>query len=304
MNFVAQASVAIVIPVHNAIDHLPRTLDVLKTMDWSQAMVIVVDDGSNDGTAEFLETRPELVVVQGRGDLWWSGAVDAGCRAAIERGAEILVLWNDDDVAASANCIGDLVWFVRNKGGCAAPVILEQLGEGKLSVFSAGGAVDWLAGGLQLRESGTVYDPLRAELRCDWLSGNSLAFAADLFIELGGFDVRRFPQYRGDSDFTMRASKRGLPCTALFSCWVVNDLRRTGMNFWQRVGLRQFADGLVSLKSSYHVGSTVRFYVRHCPRRYIALSLAMFYAKYVYATLKTWLTPPGTREPSVGSRSE
>lgn len=290
MNFAAEAAVGVIIPVHNAMDHLPRSLEVLRAMKWPEAMVIVVDDGSTDGTSEFLKTHPEVRVVHGSGELWWSGAVEIGCRVAIDRGADILILWNDDNISASENCIHELATFVGEAERCAVPVVLGERDEGELRVVSAGGGVEWLRGGIPLLADGVGYDALKTHgpLQCQWLPGTALAFRKHLFLELGGFDVRRFPQYRGDADFTLRATARGMPCAALPSCWVVNDQGRTGMHFRQRVGLRQFVEGLISRRSSYQLTSTLRFYARHCPRRYLVPSIGLFYAKYIYATLKTW----------------
>jgi hypothetical protein len=155
-------------------------------------------------------------------------------------------------------------------------------------IGQAGGALAWRSGRIMLREAGQMYEPSPRVETCPWLSGNALALDAELFECLEGFDTRRFPQYRGDTDFTLRATQRGAPCDVLYSCWVVNDTSRTGMGFRSRVSPRLFVHGLVSVKSNYHLPSTLRFYARHCPRRYLVWSVAVFYLKYCYATLKTW----------------
>lgn len=286
MEFVPSAPVAVVIPVHNGMAHLPQTLDLLAGMQWDEAMVVVIDDGSTDGTGAYLESRPDVTVIPGSGDLWWTGAVEIGCSAAIRSGAEIIVLWNEDNLAASPELIARLVAVVREEGGCAAPVTVED-DAGELRVVTAGGDVDWLGGGLRLRQPGA---PFRAEDEidhCQWLGGTSLTFPARLFEAVRGFDARRFPQYRGDADFSLRAFRAGFPCSVLRDSYVVTDMNRTGLDFRRRVGLRQAIRGLVSLRSNYHVPSTIRFYWVHCPRRLFVPALANFYLRYCYAVAKT-----------------
>ena len=126
-------------------------------------------------------------------------------------------------------------------------------------------------------------------MECDWLPGMSLAFSAELFEQLGGFDERTFPQYYGDADFTLRARAKGKRCVVSYLCWVSNDEEKTGMSFYSRVSLASFLSGLVSLRSNYQVRSAILFATRYCPRRFVALYLGFFYLRYVYAAMKTWM---------------
>jgi N-acetylglucosaminyl-diphospho-decaprenol L-rhamnosyltransferase len=288
MILVNKSPIAIVIPVHNGMHHLPQSLRVLRSLDGPPSMVVVVDDGSTDDTASFLDQASDVIAVRGSGSLWWSGAVDVGCRLAIARGAEVLITWNDDNAAASSNCIVRLVEHVRAYGGCASPVTVQKCADGSRPILSAGGRLSWRGGGLRLREAGSRFIASAETVTCDWLGGIALAFGAELFTTLDGFDARRFPQYYGDSDFTLRAKYEGAQIAVLYSCWVVNDISRSGMRFENRVSLREFVHGLFSLKSSYQLKSTTRFFFRHCPLHVLPLALSVFYLRYLYATVKTW----------------
>lgn len=302
MKFDTRSPVAIVIPVHNSLPMLQRTLVLLNGLESTSAHVIIVDDGSTDGTAAFLRGRTDLTTLTGSGSLWWTGAVDIGSRYAISAGAEAVVLWNDDNIASSTLCIDHLVKHVHKSGGCASPVVLQESPDGSRTVAAAGGDVDWTAGGVRLSSVGQSYEPSNTVVHCPWLPGNALAFSATLFEQLGGFDARRFPQYRGDADFTLRATAAGASCATIYSCWIVNDRARTGMNFQERVSPSAFINGLRSRKSNYHVPSTLRFYLRHCPKRYLPVTVPIFYAKYVYASLKTWR--PGSKRASAATANE
>ncbi len=290
MRFVPHAHLAIVIPVHNRLSYTDSILGELRQAEYDEALVVVVDDGSTDGTKEHLERdHPDVVLLPGTGDLWWSGAVNLGCRFAIDQGSALLVLFNNDNVRISPNCVGELARCLERFGGCVSSVVLEENGGVPHRIRNAGGTLTWPSRGIMLREEGAEYDPASGVVECDWLAGMSLAFGARLFTELDGFDAQQFPQYRGDTDFTLRARLLGKSCVVSYDCWVSNDIHQTGLHFRSRVSPKAFVGGLFSLKSNYQLRSTMRFTRRYCPPQFIPIHLALFYMRYVYATLKTWV---------------
>jgi GT2 family glycosyltransferase len=289
--FAATAETGVVIPVHNRRVHTASCLQQLRRLDAPELMVIVVDDGSTDGTAAYLmESHADVHVLQGSGSLWWSGAVDLGCRFAIDRGASRLVLINNDILEMSPNLICDLSRVLDTYGGLACAVIVEDRPSGRREIVAAGGSVDWRNRGLVLREGPRDEVEYRAraeDVECDWLSGAALAFGREVFLRLKGFDARRFPQYRGDADFTLRAGKEGYKRIVTYAAWVVNDTSNTWINFRRRLTYREFLLGFISLRSPYNLRETILFAWRHCPKRYLPRYLVLLYLRFAYAFWKT-----------------
>jgi GT2 family glycosyltransferase len=289
MKFVQSSAVGLVIPTYNDHDHLATTLELLRGMSLDEAIVVVVDDGSQDQTAGLLAATEDIVALEGTGDLWWSGAINLGARELIHRGAEVIVMWNDDNVAASPDCLTELVRHVRATDDCASPVLLQRSETTGVTTFHRGGETDWLAGGLRLRGYGQAHTSSDVVETVEWLPGSALTLSAARFVSLDGVDQVRFPQYRGDADLSMRAIEQGATCVVLNWCWVENDRGRTGVQPTRRAGPRQFIKGLTSIRSSDHVVSMVRFVFRHCPRRTLAVwCLFVYYLKYTYWCIKTW----------------
>ena len=287
MRFRETALSAVVIPVHGGLGLTVRCLDSLRGCDPLPLMVVVVDDGSPDDTALHLAAHyPDVHVVPGDGNLWWSGAVNAGCAYAIGRGARTLILLNNDNVALSKNLVTELVRLVDEDGGFVGATLLMETAAG-LVILARGGVIDWSRGGTKLRDTGAGFQESDWVSECDWLPGMALAFTAETFNALGGIHSRSFPQLRGDADFTLRARRNGYRCVVSTNCWIVNDRTQASFAFDRRLGVRDLFRGLVSRKSNYQLRSTFLFFLRHCPALRIAPSLASFYARYVYAWVKT-----------------
>ena len=300
--FAETAELAVVIPVHNGRAYTARCLEEIRQLERPETMVIVVDDGSSDDTASYLEANhPDVHVLRGSGSLWWSGAVDLGCRFAIKRGASRLLLLNNDNLAMSVNLIPELERVLDNYGGLAGAVIVEDRPTGRREIVAAGGRLNWRSRGIELRDGPreAVVHRIRAEdVECDWLPGAALAFSREVFLDLDGFDARVFPQYRGDVDFTTRATNAGYKCVVTYAAWVLNDTTQTWINFRRRLTYREFGLGLVSLRSAYNLRETIRFAWRHCPKSWLIPYLGQFYLRYAYAFWKTrHRLPKGPVEP-------
>ena len=91
-------AVAVVVPVHGRLPLTLRFLDSFQRLDYAPYEMIVVDDASPDDTASRLaRDHPEVTVLHGSGNLWWTGATNLGVRYALRhneagRGRQVCVL--------------------------------------------------------------------------------------------------------------------------------------------------------------------------------------------------------------------
>lgn len=89
--------ISIIIPVHNDMEHLGACLDSLKAQTLAPLEVLCIDDGSSDGSGEFLDNlcaRDPLFRVVHQQQSGVSAARNRGLDAA--RGSHILFVDSDD----------------------------------------------------------------------------------------------------------------------------------------------------------------------------------------------------------------
>src|SRR5262249_4020202 len=91
------ANVTIVVLNWNRRDDTLVCLESLRQADLGGARVLVVDNGSRDGSVEAIRAAfPEVDVLALPRNEGYAGGNDAGMRWALERGAEAVLLLNND----------------------------------------------------------------------------------------------------------------------------------------------------------------------------------------------------------------
>src|SRR5215813_1669796 len=92
-------TIYVVIPVHNRLDATWECLESLSCQTYQHFNIVLVDDGSTDGTAEHISQKyPEVAILRGDGNLWWTGATNLGVRYTTQHCREddyVLTLNND-----------------------------------------------------------------------------------------------------------------------------------------------------------------------------------------------------------------
>lgn len=206
---------SVVVPTRDTRERTLRCLGGLAPAMALGAEVVVVDDGSRDGTAgAVVERFPAARVLRHEAAQGFTASANAGLEGA--RGA-VLLLLNSDTEAEPAALSRLLDAFDDDpRVGVAAPRLLDPDGTPQWS----GGAEPTLAW-LLLLASGLPaalrrvpgYARLRRPgpapgARVDWVSGAAVAIRREAWKEVGPFDGR-FRFYAQDLDFCSRARDAG-----------------------------------------------------------------------------------------------
>jgi len=202
-------SVAVVIPSWNSAQLLSRCLDSIAAQDV-ELELLVVDNGSSDGSLALLEERGVEHVALPR-NTGFAAAVNLG--VARVSAAAVLVL--NADTVLEPGCVAALAARLRSDPGLGGvqPRIL-QLEEGRerdlaaARVYSAGMALT--RDGRALEEgAGEAQGPLSgSEREIFGVCGAACLLRRELFDDLGGYDERYFAFYE-DVDLNVRARIAG-----------------------------------------------------------------------------------------------
>ncbi len=199
-------AVSIVIPSWNGRHHLERNLpSVLAEIEGTpEGEVIVVDNGSSDGSAEFLKANfPSVRVIELESNQGFGGGSNAGVRAARN---EIVVLLNND-MHVAEGFLPPLLEGFRDPRvfAVSAQIYFEDPNRTREETGLTQG--EWRRGRLHVEH--VIDDRVTTLFPTFYAGGGSTAYDRDKFLELGGFDPLLEPFYLEDADVSYMAWKRG-----------------------------------------------------------------------------------------------
>ncbi len=172
--------------------------------------ILVVENGSGDGSAERLRaTLPNAEVLESPGNLGFAGGCNLGITAALERGAELILLVNSDAVVAedAVQRLEDAL-LADSACGISAPVLRSRKDPDRIEsagiVFSAMTGRMLHEAAAQPTGSGTAGG--RAVV--DAASACVMLVRRDVFERAGLFDDAYFFSFE-DVEFCLRARRAG-----------------------------------------------------------------------------------------------
>jgi GT2 family glycosyltransferase len=281
--------VAVIIPIYNGIKYTLKCLESLSCVDFPGLEIIVVDDGSTDGSSQIIrEKYPNTIVLHGDGELWWSGAMNVGIRFAMEREFAHVVLLNHDNVVDPMFLSSLLSTAIQNPRSIVGSIVFYV--DRPHTVRYAGGKINWFLGQIEDTHLGEIDSgQFNAPVEVDWLGGMGVIVPIETFQIVGLFDDVWFPHYAGDQDLWLRAKKKGFRILVepRSKVWVHEE--HTGSKLGQTGGATKFFQTLFDRKFHANIPTTIRFFWRHSPPFALPIGLPSHYCISAFRFGKTVL---------------
>lgn len=258
---------SVVIPNWQGRELLEKNLPAI--MDIGAHEVIVADDGSSDGSIEFIKKKfPKIRVIEHPKRLGFSRNVNSGVASAT---SDIIILLNTD-VLLKKGLLKSVLSHFEDPGIFAVSFNEDKWGPSR-GIF--------YRGFIEHRPGKKTKTPIASF----WASGGSAAYDKKKWDILGGLDPIYDPFYWEDIDLSYRAQKRGWKIiwepnarvfhehegtiSKLFSYrrrqWVID--RNQILFFWLNV-------------------SSVRLWVEHIPWLFVRLFSLGYWIPFIWAILK------------------
>lgn len=197
---------SVIVVSYNSRADLPACLDSILRELGPQDELIVVDNGSGDGSAELVrEGYPAARLICGPN----TGYAGGNNRGAAEAAGEYLVFLNPDTVlqpGALTALLTPLTW--RTPIALTTACVVHR---DRPEVVNTCGNTMHYTGLAYCRGAGQPRARYATSVEVDAVSGAAFAIRQKVFAELGGFDEQFF-MYVEDTDLSLRARLAGYHC--------------------------------------------------------------------------------------------
>ena len=266
-------NIVVLIAVHNRLEITKRGLTNLyrsisfytkKNENKFAIKILVIDDGSTDGTYEWIsENYPEVYIARGDGNLWWSGSMNKGLEYASQNINSIkgYLSWNDDLIPA-VDYFFQLDSIISNESSqpIIGSILLELKNQDKVHAYGA--VFNKFTGLGKYKHKGEDLDQIREEkTKSDWLPGMGTYISKEIVDEVGKYNEHDFPQYFGDMDYSVRAAKKGHEMYAYKDLKLYNDVESTGLR--RPKTLKELKEAFNSNRSKYNIKQNLTFAIKH-----------------------------------------
>lgn len=203
---------------------------------------IVADDASSDGTREALQQFHQITVLDGTGNLYYSGGMRLAIKSALDstENYDYCLLFNDD-VEFEDRAIEKMISFGKGNEILVGPTYDSN---GKLSY---GGVIKKS----KIRPDFDIIDGTSNRAKsCDTFNANCVLIPWGIFECLGNMDSK-YSHSLGDFDYGFKASRKGYPIWVcdffVGECSdnpVMDSWRDTGLSRKERLKRKESPKGL------------------------------------------------------------
>jgi GT2 family glycosyltransferase len=281
-------TVCIVIPCFNGWNYTRNCLISIYDSTYKDVKIIIVNDGSTDSTERSLKFEfPDVIIINGDGNLWWTKSMNIGISKALSLGYENILILNNDVIIEKNSILKLIECSSLYPNAIIGSFVYESKNHNM--IWSAGGKIKWpWPGEYQVGIGELDLEQYKIERDVDWLPGMGTLVKSQILKDLNYFDSSYMPQYLSDVDFCLRAKKAGYRIIITSNSKIYNSIENTGgiLDNNKKIKLKDFFEMFTSFKSPDYFKARIKFIIRHCQWYNIIFALIIRYSRLTIFFIK------------------
>jgi len=249
-------------PVFNRKDITRRCLVSLHKQTSSEFKIILIDDGSTDGTSEMAENDfPNVILLKGDGNLWWTGGTNMGLEHALKIASndDYIMLLNDDLVVDE-----DFIEIAHHTIAKHPNTLIQAVEmdvDNKNTILNGGWKINWLtAKFFQLNTNKKIttfksghYEAVMTQ------TGRGTLIPITVLKHVGLYNAVHYPQC-GDFEYPVRASHFGYNLIMHYDLRIYSFVEQTcDMNLGKQYSLKDILSYYGNIRSYAYLPSRFWF---------------------------------------------
>lgn len=226
-------TVSLIIPSYNTIHTIPKCIESCKNLEYpNKVEIIVVDDGSTDGSYEMLKNDPSIVLIKKDKNEGKGAALNLGIKKA---NGEIIGCVDSDSYPHKDTLINAVKYF-ENDEKIGAVVLFIKTTKPRNFIQAVQEIEYWLACGF--------FFTTIASIDCLYLTPGPMSlYNANMFRQLGGFDEKNITE---DIEIALRMQKYGWKIRTCNTSVVETEVPATLKSLYQQ-RLRWARGGIMNI---------------------------------------------------------
>ncbi len=242
------------IPVFNRLPMTRTIVGQLRSQILDEKLIItVIDDGSTDGTAEFLRSQSDIQTITGNGNLWWGGAICLGLRQTLPSTKDHdWVMFINNDTEIRPDFAQRLLDTARLYAPAAVGSVVCNISPPH-RLISVGPRIDpWR---FVVEDIGDRHQSVDGVVAVDALSGRGVIYPVAALKAVGGMRSRWLPHYLADYELSLRVHAHGYNLLVTKDA-IVYSINEFGANYCAK----NIRDRLFSVRSPTYLLAQVAFW--------------------------------------------
>lgn len=280
--------VYIVTPVFNRKEFTENYLRALSNQTNTNFKVIIVDDGSTDGTAEMVKKEfPDVILLKEKGDLWWTESTNIGVRYALEKNADYIMTLNDDTLPEPDYMEQMINGVIEQPNALLGATAIDADSN---NIIYGGTWFHWKTHRYENIIDGLSKDQYTGLHEVNTFPGRGLLIPTKVFSSIGLYDSMNFPQTYADIDFTARAVNAGFKIYCNYDARIkIFPDESAGKKIRQEKNLKNYYKHLFGFKGAGNLRWFIIYNIKNSPKKYLVQNLFIGVNRRIFGYLIEWI---------------
>jgi GT2 family glycosyltransferase len=276
-----EPKVSIIVPIHNGKEYTLRFLSSIKELNYSNYEVIIIDDGSTDGSADSIkELFPDTIILKGDGDFWWAKSMNVGVEYALKNSTDYILTLNNDNEVCKEIINAHLECSKKFPDAILGSIVFDKKNPDR--ILNGGGKKNYLfPPNFNFLPFGKDNNKLYQHSReVDAIAGMGTFIPVKVFKEIGLYNHEVLPQYQSCIEHTLRAQKYGYKLIFNPAAKLWNNAESSWF-FPKKINPQSIKDLLFHKKSGYLLKAQFYMYSNYWPKFIWVIPFSLLYIKCI-----------------------